>query len=148
MDQVLTDISRKASEAGLDAGQTAGIQAQVQKIRDIAAKNNNGTIPGNVYVNLTKRGESLDQNTPRQPQHATSGQLGGQIRDALDDGLQRSASPADAAALQQARTQYKALKTVRAFDPASRRGWWCHAIDGEIRPAALLGFASISNITT
>ena len=37
-----------AGESGLDAGQTASLQAQVQKIRDIAAQNN-GVIPGNVH---------------------------------------------------------------------------------------------------
>lgn len=136
MDQVLTDISRKAGEAGLDAGQTAGIQAQVQKIRDIAA-NNNGTIPGNVYVNLTKRGESLD--LLQGSRSTTSGQLGGQIRDALDDGLQRSASPADTAALQQARTQYKALKTVEPLTLRADAAGGVTPSTGEISPAALLG---------
>jgi hypothetical protein len=137
MDQKLTDISRRAAEAGLDSpSQVQAIQDQVQKIRDIAT-NNNGTIPGNVYVNLTKRGESLD--LLQGSRSTTSGQLGGQIRDALDEGLINSATPADAAALKQARTQYKALKTV---EPLTLRADATGAVTpstGEISPAALLG---------
>ena len=49
LDQRLADVSRLAGESGLEAGQAASVQAQVQKIRDIAAQNN-GVIPGNVYV--------------------------------------------------------------------------------------------------
>lgn len=109
LDASLAKVHQQAGEVGLDAGQTLAIQNQIQKIRDIAAQNG-GAIPGNVYVNLTKRGESLDR--LQGSRSTTAGQLGGDIRDALDQALQRAATPEDAAALREARTQYKAMKTV------------------------------------
>ncbi len=135
MDTALTDIARRAGEAGLDAGQVDAVRAQVQKLRDIAAQNN-GVIPGNQYVNLTKRGESLD--LLQGNRSTTSGQLGGQIRDALDESLMRSASPADVAALREARTQYKALKTIEPLTMRADTPGGPSVSTGDISPQLLL----------
>ena len=139
LDQRLADVSRLAGESGLDAGQTASLQAQVQKIRDIAAQNN-GVIPGNVYVDLIKRGESLD--LLQGSGSTTTGRLAGQIRDTLDDGLTSVATPQDRAALQQARTQYKALKTVEPLTLRADAAGGVTPSTGEVSPAALLGRVS------
>lgn len=136
MDAALAKVHQQAGEVGLDAGQVQAIQNQVQKIRDIAAQNG-GVIPGNVYVNLTKRGESLDR---LQGNRSTvSGQLGGDIRDALDQGLQRVATPEDATALREARTQYKALKTVEPLTMSADVVGGARPSTGDINPQLLRG---------
>jgi hypothetical protein len=136
IDQTLTNISRKVKEAAIDQGQKDGIQTQIDKIRQLAT-DNNGVIPGKAYVDLTKKGESLD--ILQGSRSTTSGQLGGQIRDAIDTALERSASPADVAALREARTQYKALKTVEPLTLRADAAGGVTPSTGEISPAALLG---------
>lgn len=131
----LANTVRLAQTAGLQPGQADAIQRQIQNIGDIAAQNG-GTIPGQVYQNLTKRGEALD--LLQGNRSTTSGQLGGQIRDALDEAMTRGASPADVAALQQARTQYKALKTVGPLTMRADATGGATPSTGDISPAALL----------
>lgn len=131
----LANTVRLAQTAGLQPGQTEAIQRQIQNIGDIAAQNG-GTIPGQVYQNLTKRGEALD--LLQGNRSTTSGQLGGQIRDALDEAMSRGASPADVAALQQARTQYKALKTVEPLTMRADAAGGATPSTGDISPAGLL----------
>jgi hypothetical protein len=135
----LANTNTMAGEVGLDVGQSSAVRAQIDKIIDIASQNN-GAIPGNVYQNLTKRGESLD--VLQGNRSTTTGQLGGQIRDTLDDAFQRSASPEDAAALQQARTQYKALKTVEPLTMRADTPGGATPSTGDVSPAALLGRVS------
>jgi hypothetical protein len=135
--QALTELAnthQMAGEVGLDQGQSGAVKAQIDKILDIASQNG-GAIPGNVYQNLTKRGESLD--VLQGNRSSTAGNLGGQIRDTLDDAFQRSASPDDAAALQQARTQYKALKTVEPLTMRADTAGGPTPSTGDISPAAL-----------
>jgi hypothetical protein len=133
-DAQLGDIVRRARESGLDAGQVSGIEEQVAKIRQIAA-DNNGIIPGNQYINITKRHESLDnlQNS----NSTVTGRLAGEIRDTLDQTLMRSATPADVAALREARTQYKALKTVEPLTVRADTAGGPAPSTGDISPAAL-----------
>jgi hypothetical protein len=132
----LADIHTRAGEVGLDAGPVQAIRNQIDKVIDIAARNN-GTIPGDVYQNLTKRGESLD--VLQGSRSTTAGQLGGQIRDALDAALERSATTEDAMALREARTQYKALKTVEPLTMRADTAGGSTPSTGDISPAALLG---------
>ena len=130
----LADIHQMAAEVGLDTGQANAVRGQIDKIMDIAT-NNGGVIPGDVYQNLTKKGESLD--VLQGNRSTVTGNLGGQIRDALDEGLNRSAGPDDAAALQQARTQYKALKTVEPLTMRADAVGGPTPSTGDISPAAL-----------
>lgn len=132
----LARISSLAADAGLDASQVTAINRRIDHIWDAGVKNN-GTIPGDVYQTLTKRGEALD--LLQGNRSTTSGQLAGQIRDALDEALARSASPADVAALKEARTQYKVLKTVEPLTLRADTPGVVMPSTGEINPAALLG---------
>jgi len=131
----LANARRLADMAGLQPGQSEAIGRQIDNIANIASQNN-GLIPGNVYQNLTKRGEALD--LLQGNRSTTSGQIGGQIRDALDAALTRGASPADVAALREARTQYKALKTVEPLTMRADVVGGATPTTGDISPAALL----------
>lgn len=131
----LANTLRLARTAGLQPGQTEAIERQIQNISDVANQNN-GFIPGHVYQNLTKRGEALD--LLQGSRSTTSGQLGGQIRDALDSALTRGATPEDVAALTQARTQYKALKTVEPLTMRADAVGGVSPSTGDISPAGLL----------
>lgn len=87
------------------------------------------SIDGATYQALTRKGAPLDR--AMQSDNPNVRFAAGQMRDALDEALQRSA-PADALAdLQQARSQYKALKTV---EPLAAK-----AATGTISPALLSG---------
>lgn len=89
----------------------------------------NSAISGDVYQALTRKGTPLDRllssDNPNIQFYA------GQIRNALDDALERAA-PADARAdLQKARAQYKAMKTI---EPLVAK-----APTGDVSPALLMG---------
>lgn len=159
--QIRTDLTNTvnlANTAGLQTGQAEAIARQADNIARIALQNGGtlapgvnvaslapgellahvtgGTIPGHVYQNLTKRGEALD--LLQGNRSTTSGQLGGQIKDALDGGLLRGASPEDVKALREARTQYKALKTVEPLTMRADAVGGATPSTGDISPAALL----------
>lgn len=88
------------------------------------------TLSGAAYQALTRKGAPLDRliNGSKDP---NVGFYAGKIRDVLDRALQSSADPADTEALQDARAQYKALKTV---EPLTTKA----GAEGQISPAALL----------
>lgn len=95
------------------------IKAQLDNIIDVAAKQG-GTVSGNSYQALTRKGAPLDlaeRSTDPNVRH-----VAGQIRDALDDAFVRSASPADQAALVQAKYQYRIMRTVDQLAAKSRDG--------------------------
>jgi hypothetical protein len=95
------------------------LKAQLDNIIDVAAKQN-GTISGQSYQALTRKGAPLDlaeRSTDPNVRH-----VAGQIRDALDDAFVRSASPADQAALVQAKYQYRIMRTVDPLAAKSRDG--------------------------
>lgn len=97
-------------------------------------KEGNSSIDGATYQALTRKGAPLDRmmnsNDPNIRYTA------GQIRDALDGTLERSA-PADVLSdLQQARSQWKALKTVEPLATKSATG--------DILPASLMAPAAKS----
>lgn len=87
------------------------------------------SIDGTTYQALTRKGAPLDR--ALQSDNPNIRYVASQMRDALDDALERSA-PADVLAdLRQARAQYKALKTV---EPIVAK-----ATTGTISPALLAG---------
>ena len=87
-------------------------------------------IPGGAYQALTRSGAPLDRLI--QSSDPNVSHYAGQIRDALDDGLEASAAPEDVAALQKARWQYKNLMTVAKLAPKAD-------VAGVISPALLRG---------
>ena len=94
----------------------------ITKIQD-----GNGTIPGETYQALTRKGTPLDlaMHSP----NPNIAHYAGQIREALDDALQRSATPEMSQRLSEARRQYKNLMTVA---PLVVKG-----VPGEVSPLAL-----------
>lgn len=91
-----------------------------------------GSISGASYQALTKKGGVLDASISRANSPYPS-----QIKEALDDALQNSATPEDAQALQQARWQYKNLQTVAKLAPKAD-------VSGIISPALLRGAVGTS----
>lgn len=91
-------------------------------------KEGNSSIDGATYQALTRKGAPLDRmmnsNDPNIRYTA------GQIRDALDGTLERSAPPSVLQDLQTARSQWKALKTV---EPLANK-----SATGDISPALLM----------
>jgi hypothetical protein len=93
------------------------------------------TISGTTYGNLIHRGSPLD--AALRSSDANIRNYATQIRDALRDSLTRSLSPADAAAYQEARTQYKNLMTVRPLTLRADATGGPAPSTGDISPAAL-----------
>lgn len=127
--QDLAQVGSQAREIGLDSGQINAVDNQIAKITDYAKKNG-GVLPGDVYQTITGKGSSLSK-------IQTGGQgalrdLAGDIRDGLDSAMQRSAVSEDVQALQQARGQYKNLKTIEDLAEQATP-------DGQISPVKLLG---------
>jgi len=97
-------------------------------------KEGGNAIDGETYQALTRKGAPLDRlMNSNDPNIAYSA---GQIRDALDGTLERSAPPAALNDLRTARQQWKALKTVEPLAAKSATG--------DISPALLMGQASKS----
>jgi hypothetical protein len=104
------------------------LKAQFQNVLG-AFSVGNGQITGKAYQALTQTGsplEGLIQDTD-----PTLAGFGMRIKDALDNAFQRSATPADQAALTGLRQQYRALKTVQPL--VEQRGAM-----GDVNPNALL----------
>lgn len=125
----LAAVGSQAREIGLDPGQIAALDRQIDKITDLAIKND-GAIPGDAYQTIVGHKSSLQR-------MQSSGQgalrdLANDIRNAVDGGLERSAPQDVREALTRARYEYKNLKTIE--DLAEKAG-----PDGQISPAQLLG---------
>jgi hypothetical protein len=111
-----------------DNTQYKQIGAQIDDIVNRAAANG-GSLPGNVYKSLIQRNSPLDSLA-----NSSDGAIAmraGQIKSALQDAMERSAAPDDAAAYSRARFQYKNMKTI---EPLVTKG-----TPGEISPALLRG---------
>lgn len=134
----LTDISDRAglAESGLDERQTNQVRAHVDKILDIAGQNG-GIVPGDVYQNMTRQGETLhslqNSNSP------TAANLGNEIRRTLDGMLDRSVAPEDADALRQARGQWKAMRTIEPLTLRADVVGGASPATGDIIPSQLRG---------
>lgn len=105
-----------------------------QHLHDVlgAAANGNGAIPGNVYQSLTRQGTPLmNAASSGNPNIARAT---GAIREALDDALERAAAPEMRAALQQARYQWRVMRTI---EPLAEKAQADGA--GVLNPALLAG---------
>lgn len=87
-------------------------------------------ISGQSYQALTNKGAALDRLA--QSDNSNVAHYAGQMRDALDDAMQASASDADTQAFRDARFQYKNLMTVAKLAPRAD-------VHGIISPALLRG---------
>lgn len=126
----LLGLQRIAGDAAqtLPKSEQAPLNAQITNLLD-AATTGNGAISGDAYQALTRRGGPLDR--VAQSSDPNLAHYGQQIRNTLDDAFQRSASPADQAALTEARSQWRAMKTVEDLVEKSPTG--------DISPALLMG---------
>ena len=126
--QNLGNVVHEASQT-LPEGSVTPLLKQVENIGSTVDPGT-GQISGASYQALTRRGSPLDR--AMNSSDSNIRHYAGEIKSALDDGLEASAAPEDLAALKQARLQWKNMRTVQ--DLASKAG-----IEGEISPALLLG---------
>jgi hypothetical protein len=110
----------------LQAGEIAPLETQIKDLKALIS-DNNGTISGDAYQRLTNAKSLLSR---LERQNSNTGDFAGDVRDALDDAFSRSAAPADQQALQQARYQYRVMRTVDQLAAGSR--------DGNISPDAFM----------
>lgn len=109
----------------LEPGQVTPLAKRVSSIIDLAE---NGEFDGKTFNNMMKKGAPLDR-----LQNSTDPNVkyyAGQIRTALQDALERSASPEMAQRYNQARLQYKNMKTIQ---PLAEK-----AATGNVSPLLLL----------
>lgn len=107
----LTDTSHTAS-FGLTGDQAALVNKQIDSIQDIAAKNG-GQIPSDWLVNTLGVKSALSRaSTSGAPEVRPYFQ---DVRDALNDALNRYASPQDQANLAQAQQNWKNMRTVEGL---------------------------------
>jgi hypothetical protein len=114
----LGKIIPEAEQSGIDA-HLPSLTKQIRSIADMIGKNN-GTLTGEQYQTLTKTGAPLD----RLESHADPNvrHFAGRISKALDDAFARSAAPGDREAFQEARYQFRVMKTVEQLVAGSRTG--------------------------
>lgn len=126
---LVNDLAKIESDAHLSLpdNELSLITKQLENITNVAAKGQ-GTIDGASYQALTRKGAPLARAESSADPNVRY--VAGQIRDALDDAFVRSASPADQAALLQARYQYRVMRTVDELAAGSR--------DGNISPDAFM----------
>lgn len=117
LESALSSIGQDATTQ-LQPGQLSVIQKQMDNILS-KASDGSGAIDGAAYANI-KRG--LDRLSGGQDQDI--GHFARQIRNTLDDGLERSAgvNPGDYQALVQARTQYRNMKLIEGAIDKEGRG--------------------------
>jgi hypothetical protein len=125
-DLAIVEANARKSPLGSE-GQSA-IKAQIDNVMDTAAKGN-GTITGDAYQQLTHAGSPLQR--AEQAGDPNVRFYAGQVRDALDSAFQRSAASGDQAALTQARSQYRSMKTIEDMAEKSP--------DGNLSPSLLMG---------
>lgn len=116
------------AQSTMTAGEVEPLIRQVQNIAGLVDPQTH-TITGEIYQNLTKRGAPLDRamQSPN-PNIANSAR---DIRESLDDAMERSASPDVINDLRQARSQWRNLRTI---EPLVAK-----APTGDISPALLQG---------
>ena len=128
----LMDVVKNAPLVLTDA-EWGPIQRQLGNV--LGKVDGNNTISGEAYQALTRKGTPLDLaiNSSNPNLRFWSGQ----IRTALDDALQRSASPEDLASLTQARAQWKAMRTVEPLTLRADAVQGAKPSSGDVSPAAL-----------
>jgi hypothetical protein len=115
--QTLDQISNDATRV-LQPGEITPLQNQIDDLKSTIAQNG-GTISGDMYQRLTNSKSLLSK---LEGQNSNSADFAGDVHDALDDALARSADPADQDALSQARYQYRLMRTVDQLSAGSRTG--------------------------
>lgn len=136
--QFITDLTAavRPYRNVVESQQRAMVQGYID---DILPYVNNGAMPGNVYQPLRSR-LSQQANNNRVSDADLSGALRG-MRNALDDAMARSISPADSQAWTTARRQYAAQKVIEKA--ASRAGE--ATAEGQIVPANLRNAVAAEN---
>lgn len=135
--QLGNDLSRVVRDVRqvLTPEQIAPLDNQVRNI--IGLVQPGGTISGEAYQALTKRNGPLDR--AMSSTNADIANYAREIRDALDDALERASPPEHVAALQQARREYRALKTAEPLTVRADVSGGPRPTEGDISPAALRG---------
>lgn len=127
----LDDLARIETEAPqtLAASEVTPIRTQMDNV--LSKVQTGDTISGDAYQSLTRKGAPLDR--AEQSIDPNVRFYAGQVRDALDDAMERSIPPGSTtlADLQQARLQWKNMRTIQ---PLVVKGE-----PGEISPASLEG---------
>lgn len=133
--QFAVDLRRtiRDAQATMTAGEVEPLIRQVQNIAGLVDPRTN-TITGEIYQNLTRRGSPLDR--AMQSQNPNIRGAARDIREALDDVMERSATPEAVADLRQARAEWRNLRTV---EPLVAK-----ATTGDISPALLQGRVNTS----
>lgn len=131
----LQDIVNRA-RGSVSADSVPAIERQTLNVIDTAA-NNGGNIGGRAYIDLTAKGGPIDQMV----QSGDPGirNAGRDLRTLVDNHLAQAATPEDLAALQQARAQWKALRTVEPLTLRADTVGGPSPSTGDISPAALRG---------
>lgn len=130
-DDLMASLGRLETAAAETATpEVAGpVRARISQV--LAATGDDGTVPGEFY-------RQMDSALGKQARGSMDGNLRhalGEVRDTLRQGMDRSISPEDAGAWQEARRQYAALMTIRDALPPSGAG----TAAGNVSPAALAG---------
>ena len=121
------------AQATMTAGEVEPLIRQVRNIAGLVDPRTQ-TITGEIYQNLTRRGTPLDR--AMQSQNPNIRNAARDIREALDDVMERSATPEAVADLRQARAEWRNLRTV---EPLVAK-----APTGDISPALLQGRVNTS----
>ena len=115
--QDLDQISHNATRV-LQPGEITPLQNQIDDLKSSIAANGD-TISGDMYQRLTNAKSLLSK---LEGQNSNTGDFAGDVHDALDDALARSAAPEAQDALSQARYQYRVMRTVDQLSAGSRTG--------------------------
>ena len=127
-DQLVNDLAGIESNAQLvlPSAEWKPISNQLDNV--LGSVDSSGNISGDAYQVLTRQGAQLDRAQSSSDPNVSF--YAGQVRDALDDALARGIPPDQQAALLQARSQWKALKTIEPLAAKSPTG--------DISPPALM----------
>lgn len=128
--QFASDLSKTMNDAAtvLPDVEVAPLRKQIGNILDNIDPNT-GVMSGDQYQALTRKGTPLDRALSSSDPNIKF--YAGQIKDALDDVMQRSAGPAQASQLSKLRFQYKNMKTIEDLAEKSPTG--------DVSPALLMG---------
>jgi hypothetical protein len=127
MTNKLATIDSQVDALPVSDADKKALRWNIDNIMSTAAKGN-GTISGANYQALTRSKSVLDR--LENAADPNTSHVGSEIRDALDEAFDRSASAADQDALKTARYQWRIMKTVEPLAAASR--------GGEITPDAFM----------
>jgi hypothetical protein len=129
-DQQFTDALQKIDDELLRMPLPDGsAKALARQLEDVRSATSSGTMSGEAYQAFTRYGTPLSM-AQRSPDPNIR-HFAGQVRDALDDMLERSAAPELVDGLRQARSQWRAM--VNVVEPMIEK-----SPNGQIDPAALL----------